>query len=267
MKYFKNCPTCNIIQSYSKLNNYKRAIKNNTLCKKCNANLPNQERNLKISKALKGKPKSKESVDKMKSSLKKLWELKTEDEMNEWRTIVSKTSKLRWDSVEYKKRVSDSVRAHWESMSDVERTIRYNNQQLNGAGICKYYKVGEYNTYGTVERRYIEELYKSNSEMPIVKKRNGIRTPYGMVFIDFEYELFFTEIKSTYTFDKLINEYELDNSQLKKIIWVNYNIKPVKILVETDRYVFSDYTELAILPFIKNTICEYSGLLSTQSYN
>jgi UV DNA damage endonuclease len=35
----------------------------------------------------------------------------------------------------------------------------------------------------------------------------------------------------------------------------------VAVMVESKK------KELAILPFIKNTICEYSGLLSTQSYN
>jgi hypothetical protein len=267
MKYTKKCPNCNKTQSYSRLGNYNRAIKHNTLCKKCTHSIPNESRNMKISNALKGKPKSKDSIEKMKKSLKKLWESKTDEEMNCWREIVSNTSKLRWQDDEYRNRVANSVSQHWNSMSDEDRTKRFHNQQKGGAGRCKYYKVGDYTVYGMVEKRYIREQYKLNSEMPLIKTREGINTPYGMVFIDFEYNSFFVEIKSTYTYSILIEESDLDNSQLKKILWVNDNVKPVKILVETERRVFTDYTNEAILPFIGNQrICEYSGLLKVEEY-
>jgi len=264
MKYTKNCPKCNIIQTYSSSGNCKRAIRLNTLCRTCNQRIENPTRNLKISESLKGKPKSKESVEKMKKSLRTCWGNKTDGEMNEWRRVVSKTSKERWDDPDYKKRVSNSVANHWKSLSVEERTIRFNNQQKNGAGICRYHMVGDYRVYGFVEKRYITGLYNSNLEMPLNVKRRGIKTPYGMVFIDFEYSSYFVEIKSTFTFDKLVKERELENSQLRKIMWVNDNIKPVKILVEIERHTFSDYTELAFIG-IQN-VEHYSGLLSLENY-
>lgn len=266
MEYTKKCEKCNKTQSYSGLGNYKRAIKNKTLCRKCRNRIPNESRNEKISNALKGKPKSKESVEKMKKSLKEMWESKTDEEMDSWRQTVSKTSKLRWDDDEYRNRVANSVAEHWNSLSEEERNRRFQNQQRGGSGRCKYYKVGDYRVLGLTEKRYIQEQYKINSEMPLVKKREGINTPYGMTFIDFEYNSFFVEIKSTYTYNILIEEFDSENSQLKKILWVNDNIKPVKILVETERRVFNDYTSEVMSYLEKQRICEYSGLLKTGEY-
>jgi hypothetical protein len=59
----------------------------------------------KISKALKGKPKAIQSVEKMKNSLIELWKNKSEDELNEWKQIVSQTSIERWKDIEYKTKV------------------------------------------------------------------------------------------------------------------------------------------------------------------
>jgi hypothetical protein len=206
----------------------------------------------KLSKSLSGKPKSKESVEKMKNSLIKLWKNKTDEEKLKWKEVTSKTSSDRWKDVEYKEKVSNSVKKHWDSLTIEQREQRYINQQNNGAGICKYSTVNEYIVYGKCEERYIKKLYKNNEDLPINKKRTSVETKFGLYFPDFEYENYFIEIKSLYTFNKMIEERnKTENCQLGKLIWVMGNIKDVKILVETSRNNFEDKTKLAISSFLK----------------
>jgi hypothetical protein len=252
MKYTKLCSRCQSIQTYSNFGNYNRAVKNDTLCKKCNNREVSLETKQKISKSSIGKPKSKDAVEKMKNSLIQLWKNKTKDEMKNWKEIVSKTSSDRWKSVEYKKRVSNSVKNHWNSLTAEEREQRYINQQNNGAGVCEYLMVNNYIVYGKCEERYIKKLYKNNEDLPINKKRTAVETKFGLTFPDFEYETHFVEIKSLYTFNKMIEERnKTENCQLGKLMWIMENIKDVKILVETSRNKFEDKTQLAILPFIQ----------------
>jgi hypothetical protein len=251
MKYTKNCFNCQSIQTYSNLGNYNRAVKNNTFCKKCNAKNVSVETRLKISKATSGKPKSKEATEKMKNSLINLWKNKSKEELENWKIIVSKTSLERWKSDEYRTKISNSVKKHWNTLTAAQRSSRFLKQQNGGAGICKYIIVNDYIVYGKCEERYIKLLYNSNSELPIKKERSGVQTIYGMTFPDFEYETHFVEIKSIYTFNKMLAERkQTEKCQLGKLMWIMKNVKDVKILVETSRNKFEDKTELAILPFI-----------------
>jgi len=252
MEYIKKCKKCGESQIYKTKSNYNRAIKNDTLCKSCNNKIVSNETRNKISNKLSGKKKSKESVIKMKESLTEFWKNKTDEEMNEWKQTVSKSSSKRWKSDDYRKRVSDSVKSHWDSLTDDERISRYISQQDGGAGRCKYMEVNEYLVYGNTEKRYILNLVNTNSKLPLNKDRVGIKTPYGICFPDFDFGESFTEIKSLYTFNKMLDEYDKkDNCQLNKLLWINNNIKKVNIVVETSRNKFVDKTELAILPFIK----------------
>jgi hypothetical protein len=251
MKYTKVCKKCKCVQTYNGLGNYNRAVKNDTLCRNCNNKEVSLKTKEKISKALKGKPKAIQSVEKMKNSLIELWKNKSEDELNEWKQIVSQTSIERWKDIEYKTKVSNSVKKHWSTLSTQERESRYMNQQNAGAGICEYMMVNDYKVYGTCEQRYIKSLYKNNNELPFNKERSGIKTPFGICFPDFEYETHFIEIKSTYTFNKMIEERtKTEKCQLGKLMWISNNVKEIKILVETSRNKFEDETKIAILKFI-----------------
>lgn len=252
MKYTKICPICDSPQNYLNLGNYNRAVKNNTLCKKCNAKNMTDETKQKISKSSIGKPKSKEATEKMKSSLVKIWKNKSKEELEKWKKVVSKTSSERWQNTEYRTKISNSVKSYWTNLNEMERSSLFLKQQSGGAGVCKYLNVNDYIVYGKCEERYIKSLYNSNSKLPLKKERIGVKTPFGMTFPDFEYDECFVEIKSIYTFNKMIEERnETENCQLGKLMWIMNNIKDVKILVETTRNKFEDKTELAILPFIK----------------
>jgi UV DNA damage endonuclease len=68
-----------------------------------------------------------------------------------------------------------------------------------------------------------------------------------------------------YSESKALHE---NNDKLKPQAHSDYiNDLPNTYGYNVDCMVEAKQKELAILPFIKNTICEYSGLLSTQSYN
>jgi hypothetical protein len=252
MKYNKQCSKCQSIQLYSNSGNYNRAIKNNTLCKKCNGKNVSEETRKKLSESALGKPKAKEATTKMRNSLINLWKNKSKEELENWKDIVSKTTSERWKKEEYRAQISNSVKLNWEALDDNQRSSRFLKQQQGGAGTCKYTTINDYIVHGKCEERYIRSLYASNSDLPFKTQRIGVRTLFGMTFPDFEYDTHFVEIKSTYTFNKMIEEREKrENCQLGKLMWIMKNIKDVKILVETSINNFEDKTELAILPFLK----------------
>ena len=122
--YIKYCSSCGSKQEYKSKGNYNRAVRNNTLCKPCSNKIVTDSVRNKISEKLKGKPKSKEHVDKMRKSLIKLWSNKTESELEEWKSVVSKTTKHRWSDPDYKQRVSNSISDSWNRMSNDERVSR-----------------------------------------------------------------------------------------------------------------------------------------------
>jgi len=241
--YIKYCSSCGSKQEYKSKGNYNRAVRNNTLCKPCSNKIVTDSVRNKISEKLKGKPKSKEHVDKMRKSLIKLWSNKTESELEEWKSVVSKTTKHRWSDPDYKQRVSNSISDSWNRMSNDERVSRYIKQQSGGAGICKYITVDDYTVYGQTEYRFISKLISDGDELPKKQKRNGVVTPYGITFIDFEYDSHYAEIKSKYTYDIFISQKNIDNSQYNKQKWVNFNIKPVKVYVEVSRNNFKEIEE------------------------
>lgn len=269
MDYSKVCHKCGTQQFYSRLGNYNRAIKNNTLCKACNNKEVSFETRQKMSKSSIGKPKSKDHIQKMTNSMIELWKNKPIDELDAWKKIVSKTSSERWQDLDYRNKVSNSIKKNWRDLSDEERTSRFISQQEGGAGVCKYVKILDYLVYGQCEKRYIESLYENNNALPIKKKRAGIKTPFGMSFPDFEFESYFVEIKSTYTFNKMIEQAKkIEKSQLNKLTWISNNIKNVKILVETSKNKFEDKTEELTLLRIREQVnmCHYSGLRTVESY-
>ena len=238
--YIKYCGKCGSKQEYKSKSNYKRAVSKDTLCRSCSNKDVSSDTKLKISNALKGKSKSKEAVSKMRESLIKHWESKSDSEMDDWRATVSKTSSKRWNSDAYRNRVATSVKNHWDSLSESERSARYLKQQANGAGVCKYIDVGGYSVYGMTEYRYILYIINNNKPLPHKNSRDGVSTPFGITFPDFEYSTHYIEVKSTYTYNMFI-EGKLDaNSQYNKQLWVNSNIKPVKVVVEYSKGMFKE---------------------------
>lgn len=114
------------------------------------------------------------------------------------------------------------------------KLARSGNRKQTG-GYCKYYKVHGLRCQGTYEKKYIEHLKQHNNKLP--NNTNSINTPYGVYYPDFEYDDKYIEIKSSYTYDVLIGKIpsrfngKYDFKQIKKIKWVNENVKPVDIIV------------------------------------
>jgi len=245
--FTKNCPKCNSIMSYSKKSNLNKSLKNNSVCKSCVE--WTDERKNKLSKARKKylenltDEEKKEQIDKMSNSLKELWNSKTEVELEKWKETVSFTSKKRWQNEQYKNKLKKSIKNSWASLTEDEKQLRINKSLENGAGNCDYFCEDGYKVQGHTEKRYIKFLKQNNLNLPIQRNRKGIQTPYGIYFPDFEFENYYVEVKSTYTFSKLINRLSYDgkkdNKQFDKILWISKNIKEIKIFIETKRNTFN----------------------------
>jgi transposase len=108
------------------------------------------------------------------------------------------------------------------------------NKKLSG-GICKVYKVGGVTCTGTYEKFYLEKMIEEFNTYPTNCK--PVVTPFGTYYPDFEVNGSFIEIKSDYTYDVLIGKTKnkwsnkFDTLQIKKIKWVNENIKKVEVIV------------------------------------
>jgi hypothetical protein len=226
-KYSKICSSCGLKQYYSNSSNLIRAIKLNTVCKKCNK-MTEETKNL-ISIANKGKKRTQEQNKKMIAGLKKLWENKTPEEKKLWSKIVSKTSKDRWENIEYKKTMALSVKNSWHALSQEERYKRHEASLKGGAGYCKYMEFEGYEIFGNTEKNFLQYIKNKNEQLPIKGKRLGVNTPYGIYFPDFDFGDYYVEIKSEWTYKQYS---EPNNKQKIKLEWTNNNIKPVKILVE-----------------------------------
>jgi hypothetical protein len=239
--FTKNCPKCNSIISYSRKSNLNKSLKNNSVCKFC-VERTDEHKN-KISKARKqylqnlSNEEKQIQINKMSNSLKQFWNNKSELQKEEWKKSVSFVSKERWKDEEFKNSLKNKIKKSWDCLTTDEKASRIEKSLNNGAGICLYYMEGEYRVYGNTEKRYIKYLIDNDKNLPIKKTRAAISTPFGLYFPDFEYETFFVEIKSEYTYSKLINRLSYDgktvNKQLDKILWVCDSIKKVVVLVET----------------------------------
>jgi len=86
-----------------------------------------------------------------------------------------------------------------------------------------------------MKKKYIEYLKNRNNKLP--NNTNSINTPHGVYYPDFEYDDKFIEIKSSYTYDVLLGKIpsrfngKYDFKQIKKIKWVNENVKPVDVII------------------------------------
>lgn len=257
--YTKNCPKCNSIMTYSKKSNLNKSLKNNSVCKKCVEWTDERKNKLRIARnnylENLDENEKQNQINKMSNSLKQLWENKTDFELNDWKEKVSFTSKKRWNNEEYKNRLKKSIKRSWDNLSQEQKEIRIQKSLDNGAGICDFFSQNGYKVQGHSEKRYIQYLKQNNLSLPLIKNKKAVNTPLGLYFPDFEFEDYYVEIKSSYTFSKLINKLSYDgkkeNKQLDKILWTSNNIKEVKIFIETkqNNFIEAKMKELALFKY------------------
>ncbi len=207
--YDRQCPICNKTLTYKSKYRFAQAVKTEKQCSSCYQ---------------KGKKFTKEHIENLsKSHLgKKL--IFTDDHKKN--ISIGKIGVL--FSKEHKNKLSESHKN--KPMLDVTRNAI--KKSLNG--VCKFYIVNDLECQGTYEKHYIETLMSKNLELP--KKPKNILTPYGWYTPDFEFNDKFIEIKSSYTYKMMIGEIKnysgkFDDTQHKKAIWVNDNIKPLEIKI------------------------------------
>lgn len=125
------------------------------------------------------------------------------------------------------------------NMVKAQRKLANNGKRKQTGGVCKIFDVKGISCNGTFEKFFIEKILKENMTLP--KNCNPIKTPYGMYYPDFEIDGQYVEIKSDYTYQILLGKEKnrwsnkFDFTQLKKIKWVNQNIKKVDIIVVDKR--------------------------------
>lgn len=84
---------------------------------------------------------------------------------------------------------------------------------------------------------YVNDNTKGKFKKNLIPHNKKNYTQNGVYYPDFMDNISFIEIKSDYTYDILIGKKpsrwtkKYDTTQIKKIKWVNKNIKPVNVLV------------------------------------
>ena len=253
----RKCPKCDKIISYANRSNLRRAEKTNKVCKSCaqeelKSNPNYCERNLKISeKRVKyfleiDDVEHIRQIEKMRNSLKETYNKKSDIWKENWKNLCSKISKERWSDEDYKKRVRETMSINnWSRREDSQEIIdkaivtklrKYGKSYQ--VGRCKEYKIGNLVCYGKSELKFINHLISEASELPS-NFLNYLETPFGKYHPDFEFDGYFIEVKSDFTFDVLLGKKSYSKTkysnplQLKKILWVSENVKPVKVIVVT----------------------------------
>lgn len=75
------------------------------------------------------------------------------------------------------------------------------------------------------ERKFVEKYHAS-----IIDAHRAIKTPYGYYYSDFDFGTHLVEVKSDWTFKKMLEK----ETQINKIRWINNNIKKVIIAIENE---------------------------------
>jgi hypothetical protein len=160
--------------------------------------------------------------------------------------------------MDYKERVIQSMKDNnWTKREDyldiIEKSLSTKLSKYGKAFCgkrCEEYKIGDLTCYGKTEMKFIQKLISESSELP--KNFHGaLKTPYGRYNPDFELNEYLIEIKSDFTFDVLLGRKSYSKSkpsnplQLKKILWISKNVKPVLVIVVTNSSVLEyDYDYL-----------------------
>jgi len=126
-----------------------------------------------------------------------------------------------------------------ENIKKTHQTLSQSGKRKQTGGVCKFFYIDGLKCQGTYEKYYVEKLLKDKKILP--KNGKSMITPYGVYYPDFDYGDYLIEIKSDYTYKVMIGELKnrfnnrYDTNQLKKIKWVNHNIKPVKVIIVDKR--------------------------------
>ena len=122
-----------------------------------------------------------------------------------------------------------------QNMIKAQKKISDSGKRKQTGGICKVFEIEGIFCHGTFEKFFLEKLLKENKPLP--KNCEPVKTPYGMYYPDFQVNNHYVEIKSDYTYEILLGKEKnrwskkFDFIQLKKIEWVNENIRKVDIIV------------------------------------
>ena len=254
--YIRNCPNCNKEISYTNNGNLNRAARSNKLCKSCSVKLRNDNQDY-LKKISDGRKKywselsddDKEILRLKNSESKKiLWEGRDDKFKNYWSELISISSKKRWSNEEYKDKLIRAMSEHpWtlnksdDEIKDIMNKVnltkyeRYGTLFPGGGNKKKITEISGLICESSYEVKYIKSLIASNSKLP--KNGKPILTPYGYYTPDFEFDNEFVEIKCKFTYDVLMGNTSFSSNkesnpyQLKKIKWVNDNIKAVNIII------------------------------------
>lgn len=182
----------------------------------------------------------KEIIRKKRSeSLKKSWDKNKEDE--EW--MLSRSSKIKEKALGVK-RSEGSIQKQKEKLigrklSDEHKKAISDGGQIsikNGVIKSGWYEIfGKY-VQGKSELLFISRRKELVENGKIIFHPKSIKTPYGYYRPDFEIDGVIYEIKSSFTFRQLFmvdfsNEERVDKIQLKKMIWISKNVKPINIII------------------------------------
>jgi hypothetical protein len=235
--FSRKCPKCDKEMTYSTKTNLNRAIRKNAVCKSCAMLARGPETRAKMSESRKKmlNERSEEEkariVAKMAATLRSNWENKTEEEVDAWREVCSRTSKARWTDENYKNRVAVAVKNSWDNLTDNEREERVTKSLDNGAGRCEYFDQKGYRVQGMTEKRFVD-YFLNNDDLkdPLKKRPKAIRTPMGLYYPDFiTDDGLVYEVKSLWTFNKL--KTKKGEAQLEKMKWINDNLKEKKVVL------------------------------------
>lgn len=254
MDYFRNCPSCDSYIEYSTNKLLSRAIKLNSLCKKCACSKmwESNETRKKASESRKkyilnlSDSEKRNISNKISETNKKIYRDKSQREKKEWKDLCSSNSKKRWEDPTYKDKLKKILsERNWSKRDDakeikekqVKSRIKNNGGTYSkGPGRCKEFEVDGLKCYGTFEKKYIEILIRNGMDLP-KKPDSSVITKYGSYTPDFEFDDFYIEVKSPFTYDVLMGrssyskERDSNPDQLKKMIHVSKNIKKIKICI------------------------------------
>jgi hypothetical protein len=233
----RNCPKCNKIITYCNKYVYNKAIENNSSCKSCSQigrefsiihrnNLGKSKLNKKILFS----EEHKKNISKGKTGVLFTDEHKhnlSESRKNKPMLDVTKEALIK------SRKNKNNTKEHNEKIR--QGNINFNlNSERKRTTKCKIFIINGIICEGTCEKKYIENLILSKSELPW--KPSRIKTPFGTYKPDFEFQNRYVEIKSTYTYKIYLGELKgygnkYSTLQKQKLEWVNNNIKKVELKI------------------------------------
>jgi len=263
MNYIRKCPLCSISMDYSSKSNFMRAKNKNSTCRSCSCKekWKNEEMRKRHSVSRKKylsemSEEERARIDsKISDANKMIYKERSEEWKNEWKKICSLESSKRWIDPEYKLKLSNSMKKNnWSKREDSEeikskqlktRLEKNGGLYTKNHGRCQMHVIKNIKCYGSFEKKYIEILLKNNLCLP-KNVEKSIETNIGTYTPDFEFDKFYVEVKSRFTYEVLIGNKSYSKSkksnpkQAEKIKWVSQNIKEVRIAIidgETIEYI------------------------------